>query len=120
MIKIATYGSLREGEYNFERFKEVFGDGIVRTNTTEIEGYELYSLGGYPAAVKSEGKLTVDTLEVSEAVHERIKAMELGAGYVEETIEINNEPHLIYLFEQEPRMHAGIVSEGDWIQHINR
>ena len=64
--KIAVYGSLRHLEYNYNRFKQYFGDGIEYINTTSITGYQIFDLGSYPGLKLSDNKedtVVVDILE---------------------------------------------------------
>lgn len=117
-MRLLVYGSLRKGAYNFERFQEIFGEKEMSyIETRQIEGYSLHDLGAYPCAVETNDNtpLVVDILEVSDEAHERIKMMELGAGYYEKEIELDAIPHYMYLFE---KPYGEQVQEGDWIKYI--
>jgi gamma-glutamylcyclotransferase (GGCT)/AIG2-like uncharacterized protein YtfP len=95
-ILIATYGSLRKGEYNYDYFKHIYGDEIEYQGTTVINGYTLHSLGAYPAInpTDEQSEVTVDVLRVSEVVNHYIDQMELNAGYyiVKEEVILNDKP----------------------------
>lgn len=109
--QIAVYGSLREGEYNFNAFPDA-----KKVKQSRVEGFKLYSLGAYPGAIKSESEedtMVVDIIEVGEASYERIRAMELGAGYTEESVDIEGEEYPIYVYRRQPR-EENLVESGDW------
>jgi len=109
---VAVFGSLREGEYNFERY------GVTNVLArTVISGYKMYDLGPFPAIVESEipeDKITVELHEVSEENYDSITWMEVGAGYTPKTITINNIEATIYTMK---RCHGPQVVSGDWVTH---
>lgn len=84
MIPILVYGSLRKNSvrgYNFQRF----GSQVVLACDT-IRNFQLYSRinGSYPAALYTGNltdKIVVEVHNVTEATFEKIKKMEVGAGY---------------------------------------
>ncbi len=83
--QIVAYGTLRVGEYNYERFSAGITK-IVETDKT-IKGFIMYDFGSYPVVRRSfstgnPGFITVDILEVTDETFEDINAMETGAGYV--------------------------------------
>lgn len=124
--KIFVYGSLRKGEYNFDRFVEIYGKDsikVVDTNVT-LFGYRLYSLGPYPGlkpANEEDTKSFVvgDILEVSQQAFNSITAMELGAGYYIEVKEIKDHACVIYLYNGTTN-EKNFVKEGDWIDYQNK
>ena len=113
MHKIATYGSLRAGEYNFKRMK-LFGE-INYISTTTIEGWDLFSLGPYPGIKPGKGTIVIDLLECDDKVYQYIHAMELGAGYIEREININGELYKIY--EYTGNTWTEVIPTGDWLKH---
>jgi gamma-glutamylcyclotransferase (GGCT)/AIG2-like uncharacterized protein YtfP len=117
--KIAVYGSLREGQYNFERFKQAYPEIKVVKNNHRIEGFQLYSLGAYPAIKYGKGSVEIDVLEVPQRCFGQITAMELGAGYSALEIFIDNEQVVIYPYEQQvdPRR---LVESGNWNEYTNK
>lgn len=124
--KIFVYGSLRKGEYNFDRFVEIYGKDSIKVVDTNITlfGYRLYSLGPYPGlkpANEEDTKSFVigDILEVSQQVFNSITAMELGAGYYIEVKEIKDHPCVIYLYNGTTN-ERNFVKEGDWIDYQNK
>ncbi len=83
--KIAVYGTLRVGEYNYERFKS----GIIKVieEGKSVKGYKMYDLGPYPVIKRDFSlqeeveSIIVDILEVTEKCFNELHQMELGAGY---------------------------------------
>lgn len=124
-VKIATYGSLRKGEYNYESFVRHYGeDNFVYISTHSIPGFKLYSMGAYPAAVSASAgeivnDLVVDLFEVSIPVYESIRAMELGANYKEVLVNINGEDVILYEYNNDlPESRR--VPEGDWSKYLSQ
>lgn len=114
--RLCVYGSLRKGDYNFDRFLNYFGKDFEYQETTEITGYKLYSLGAYPFVQKTDNeknKLIVDIIKVSEECANNIDMMERGAGYNIDTININGEECTIYTMDREGDV---LVESGDWIK----
>lgn len=91
MQKILAYGSLREGDYNFQRILDTFGKGSIRkVEQLVLPKFKMYNLGFYPAVRESnntEDNIHVDVLEVSDKAAEAIDTMELGAGYTIKEVE---------------------------------
>lgn len=119
-MKIAVYGSLRKGEYNYERFKDYFKDGLEYVRTTIIDSWSLYDLGSYPGikeATEPNNGLIVDIMECSEACFDNIERMELGAGYRSEEIRVGDDICTIYVYEGHVRA-ENLVESGDWSEYL--
>lgn len=114
-MKIVVYGSLREGTYNYERFKSSYPE-IEKIETSEIEGFALHDLGAFPCAVKGKGTLVVDVLIVPDEAYVSIRNMELGAGYDEIEMKVGEHTGFMYTYKQSD---APIVESGDWIKYLN-
>lgn len=117
LIKCYFYGSLRNGEYNCNSFKRMYGDdNFVYQQTLDIEGFALYSLGSYPAIIPTEGAtLIVDEFLVSQDAFNGVRRMELGAGYQEMIID----GAYIYHFTEQDKPYVGeLVTHGDWSQYL--
>ena len=128
MKKIAVYGSLRQGQYNNLRFQQMYGhESFNHVRTTVFKGYDLYSLGPYPAAIPGKGELVVDIFEVSDDLFERLDAMERSADYfpVELFLRNGDEHEFINIWLYQPKGHsflrenAPIVRSGDWTKYLN-
>lgn len=120
-ILIASYGSLRLNQYNFERFKRLFNDGFNYVKTTSISGYKLFDLGSYPGLKVSSNEddiVVVDVLEVSEDCFSYIEGMEHGAGY--STIKVTDkegDKYFAYLYEYPCN---NLVESGDWSKYLEQ
>ena len=110
---IITYGSLRKGEYNFDRFP-----GLKWLGTYQLQGYKLYSLGPYPG-IKHTGNntdlLTVDLIDCgSSKTKETIDNMELGAGYSKKELTLESGTKgTLYLYDGNIN-ESNLVPSGDW------
>lgn len=113
---IAVYGSLRVGEYNFNRLSK-FGK-LEHVATTSIQGYDLYSLGPYPAVKEGNGTIVVDILEADDNSFRAIDGMEKGAGYVSKVIDYNGEDATLYLYTGYVDQNR-LVESGDWSKYLS-
>jgi gamma-glutamylcyclotransferase (GGCT)/AIG2-like uncharacterized protein YtfP len=79
MRRIAVYGSLKEGDFNHDRWLR----GIKPIGWQRIEGFDMYDLGMFPYVVRSDYRdcITVEVYEVPDDVAADIERMERGAGY---------------------------------------
>jgi gamma-glutamylcyclotransferase (GGCT)/AIG2-like uncharacterized protein YtfP len=108
MPKLAVYGTLRKGQYNFNRFD------LTYLKTETIQGWDLYDLGPYPCAVPGEGILTVEIMECDEYNYQIIKGMELGAGYKEAEVQIDKDLCFLYYYPTIPTR-GTLISSGDYL-----
>lgn len=131
---VMVYGSLREGEYNYEGMRRVYGeDNIKKIKSDELHGFTLHSLGPYPTIIPNGGvdsnPIVVDVLEVSREVNSSIYNMEIGAGYERkviyddipvqnpetgETEILNNTPISFYIMNNLPVYAEHRIVSGDW------
>jgi gamma-glutamylcyclotransferase (GGCT)/AIG2-like uncharacterized protein YtfP len=121
---ILVYGSLRKGDYNYDRFKGLYGSEFEYVSTMQIGGFDLYELNGdYPGVKRNElsNPLTVDIIKVSKKCYEQINSMEYYAGYYPfglEVIDGNGNKYLgtIYIYEGEV---GGThhIPNGDWLNY---
>lgn len=116
--KILVYGSLRNNEYNFQRFKDYFPDGIEFVKTTTVKGFDLHSMGSYPGIKESKDEnkeLVVDVMHCTNQCFHAINSMELGAGYTTKDVEVDGEPHTIYVYKG--NLNNPVIS-GDWSKFL--
>jgi gamma-glutamylcyclotransferase (GGCT)/AIG2-like uncharacterized protein YtfP len=110
----AFYGSLRRGFHNYERFEP----HLRYQFSCWLKGYQLYSFGEFPFAVKThrdEDKILVEIFEITDAeTQKQIDDLELGYGYFVETIMIDKQPVKIYLLEKSANY--PLVIGGDWMK----
>lgn len=127
-MKVVFYGSLRLNEYNYNAFKNRFGeDNFKYLGTTTIEGYTLHSLGSYPVIIPTQEQnktVVVDIMELNDSAYEAVKRMELGAGYREINVILNYRNEIrdrnesiaspIYIMDVLPSYAQEEVEHGDW------
>jgi gamma-glutamylcyclotransferase (GGCT)/AIG2-like uncharacterized protein YtfP len=80
---IGVYGTLKKNHYNHPLISRSNGRFV---KTVKIPYYKMYSLGYYPILIPSQSqddRVLVEIYDVSEEAYKRMRAMELGAGYVE-------------------------------------
>ena len=113
---IATYGTLRQGMYNNNRFPMEF----MRQRT--IPGFKLYDLGPYPMVIftgNEEDRVVFDIFHVTKRTKESIDAMEVGAGYSIMTIPVWEDLDAdVYIYDRVPE-YAREVASGDYVKYIN-
>lgn len=119
MNKILVYGTLRQGDYNFDRIAHAFGsDSIKKVGEASIPNYKLFNLGFYPGINKSDNEndvIVCDVLEVNDQAKRFIDGMEFGAGYKIANVNLNGENHEIYEYKRELNENSRIKS-GDWFK----
>lgn len=114
MVKrfVYVYGSLREGEYNFKSFKDIFKEEIsVHKKNVPLEGFKLYSLGSYPGIKIADNNCSVvcDILMVSERCFRAIDKMELSSDYFR--VGINGASLYVYKGDVSEE---NLITHGDW------
>jgi gamma-glutamylcyclotransferase (GGCT)/AIG2-like uncharacterized protein YtfP len=110
----AFYGSLRRGMSYYEEFKQ----GLNYQYSHWLKGYDLYSLGPYPFAVKTSNptsKILVEVMKIEDPfIERRIFQIEMDAGYYFEDILIQDKKIGIFLYKSAanyPQVH-----HGDWVK----
>jgi gamma-glutamylcyclotransferase (GGCT)/AIG2-like uncharacterized protein YtfP len=111
--KYAFYGSLRRGMRLYDQYKL----SLKYLNSVWLQGFDLYSLGNYPYAIRSENqknKILVEIFEITnKETEQEIINIEIEAGYVIEEILIDGEVIKIFLFENSTNDRK--VDSGDWV-----
>lgn len=110
----AFYGSFRFGLSN-----HMANDSFLKYRFSAwIKGYEMYSFGDFPFAIRkdeSADKMLVEVFEIENAeVRMQIDQLEHGYGYHKETIVIEEQSVTIYLFKEKANYPK--VNEGDWVK----
>jgi gamma-glutamylcyclotransferase (GGCT)/AIG2-like uncharacterized protein YtfP len=111
--QIATYGTLREGFYNFYKY----GEGAVKKISTHtVEGIVMYYSKDvlYPRAIRGDGSTVMEIVEVSDDTYKSIKSMELEAGYVLDTVRINNKDYEVFLSDKSQLKGFTKAADSDW------
>lgn len=126
-VGFAVYGSLREGDYNYDRLLK--DSDYEKTGSGKVLGYKMISLGSYPCIVKGDddSEIVVDYFNVidKETISERkkntffdIHLMEVGAGYYPTIIEEEGKKYILYVFNEKYLYgKEKVVESGDWIKH---
>ncbi len=114
----AFYGSLRRGMENYFHYKT----GLDYQYSIRLCGFQLYSLGPYPAAVKTASKdhsIVAEIFRITDPlVAKSIHDLEINAGYYFDTVMIDGEEVGIYLFESSENYQE--VSSGDWVNFFRK
>jgi gamma-glutamylcyclotransferase (GGCT)/AIG2-like uncharacterized protein YtfP len=97
-IKIAVYGSLKKGRYNYERFSEYYPIKFVGEDI--LHGYKLYDLGDYPGAIEGDGPLYVHILEVDSDCFRQLDRMEKFAGYIQKEVATSHGCAILWLYNE--------------------
>lgn len=121
MIKVAVYGTLREGQHHYI----ACGSPNVVVSKKTISGFKMYDIMGIPACCKASPnhKIIIDVIELTPEYSTEIDIMEINAGYYIDTIMCSGEPVKIYLWEEKylkNKRRIEIVTNGDWILHKNK
>lgn len=104
------YGSLKKDHYNFNRF-----GGQTFVKEVELDGYELFNLGSYPAILEGKGKIIAELHEVTPEAFASIRRMEIGAGYSEKQKEIDGEKASLFVFSESRIRNAfPKIEDGNW------
>lgn len=109
------YGSLRQNSRRGHNFNRFAGQTYIRD--VWLEGWDMVSLAGgsYPAICKGAGKVKFELHTVVKDSFADIRALELGAGYREEVVTLDDGTKAT-LFHIAPERLAGRprVESGDW------
>jgi gamma-glutamylcyclotransferase (GGCT)/AIG2-like uncharacterized protein YtfP len=109
--RIAVYGTLKRGFYNYDRFNHFYEFKFV--GSERIKGFSLYDLGHYPAAVESdpENEITIEIFDVSPACYKSLHEMEISAGYVKKEVATSHGCAILWAYENEPR-YSKLIESG--------
>ena len=90
-----TYGSLREGQFNYNRMKSNYGnDSIIKLCSTDMGYYQMSNLLYFPAIVHTgnyNDRVKGEIMYVSNIASRAIRTMEESAGYV------RVKPHVFFM-----------------------
>jgi gamma-glutamylcyclotransferase (GGCT)/AIG2-like uncharacterized protein YtfP len=120
-IKILVYGTLREGQYNFDRIINNYGlESIKKVSEKILKGFQMITIHDwYPAIIytnKEEDVIIVEEMEVTPEAKDFIDRMESGAGY--SIMNINGAD--IYYMTQNTHGEKAIIKSGDWVKYISK
>ncbi|MBX9446212.1 gamma-glutamylcyclotransferase family protein [Dickeya chrysanthemi] len=112
-MRVIVYGSLRrkQGNSHWMTNAQWLGDH-------QLEGYELYDLGHYPAAVAGEGEIHCEVYRISSSILAELDELKregsVGA-YKRELIATPYGSAWIYLY-QRPVTGLRRITSGDWLK----
>ncbi len=110
----AFYGSLRRGLHNYQQFKP----NLKYCYSTWLSGFQLFSLGDFPFAIKSgntDDRVLIEVIEIEdETTRLKIDELELSFGYYSEVVQIDGSEVKIYLFSDKANYPQ--VKSGDWVK----
>lgn len=113
MSRLLAYGTLREGDYNFERIREALGEeSLFKIGETRLKGYKMHNLGYYPAITPAgpESEVVCDILEASDKAMLYIDYMESSAGYRKKETEQGSFYFIPWDLSRYPA-----IDTGDWL-----
>lgn len=113
----AFYGTLRREMTNYR----VYQSGMKFVESITLSGFQLYSLGDYPYAVRCKDEKSTIQAELFEVfdpttAHE-IHLMEIASGYYYDEVQHKRKSYGIYLFSAAQTSDELIIS-GDWVSYI--
>lgn len=113
---VLAYGTLRVGQNNFWHY---FGDS-KHIKTITLDGFDMYTRGGYPVIIEGSGSIVCDLLEVTDGQFNRANLMEVGAGYTPRIIGVSGKEEIeAYLWVYDPLAKMIPIKDGDWVEYIN-
>ena len=119
MNKIAVYGTLRRGNGNHRLIEH-----CNMLSMEQIEGFHMYSLGGFPAVVpgKKDGfadTITVEVYEVDDDTLARVDRLEGYPGWYERSVvhTTHGDAYIYNFTEDMVRPSMVPITDGDWNQH---
>ena len=100
------------------RLYNEFNPDLVYQFSMWLQGYDLFSLGPYPCAVRtthSQSKILVEIMHITNPiVEEDIFHIEMDAGYYYTDIFVQGKPIGIFLYEEATNYPP--VQHGDWVK----
>jgi len=121
---IAVYGSLRMAHGNHRLFKRYPTEDWEYKGTETIQGFNLFSLGGFPGIEKGDNKLVIELYEVSDNVLASVRALEGYSPksnenwfYNEIGVETSLGQARIYEYVSGAEGRK-IIKDGDWTKYV--
>lgn len=118
-MKVAVYGSLRQGFHNHPLIE---GSEYLGTTMT-VDEYTMYDLGSFPAVCLTfpYSQIVVEVYDVDESTMFRLNRLE---GYRGEGMDNFYDRSLVeteafgacYMYHTGPMVRSEVVRSGDWVQ----
>lgn len=112
---VLAYGTLRVGQGNYRHYFE----GSKHIKTIILDGFDMYTRGGYPVIVEGSGSIICDLLEVTDGQFNKANRMEVGAGYTPRIIGVlGREETEAYLWVYDPLSTYTPIKDGNWVKYV--
>jgi gamma-glutamylcyclotransferase (GGCT)/AIG2-like uncharacterized protein YtfP len=121
-IRVAVYGSLREGLGNHVCLTEYGAEKLGVHVLEETEGYRMVSLGGFPAVLPADDALqTPITIEVYRVNDQCLQILDSLEGhpdwYRRERVETPWKKAWMYVMQDSDYADHNPVDSGDWLDY---
>lgn len=113
-MRIIVYGSLRrkQGNSRWMTHAQWLGEH-------ELEGYQIYNLGHYPAAILGEGTIHCEVYRINSSILAELDELKSNTkNYKRELIRTPYGSAWIYLYKHSVEDHPRIDS-GDWLKRLD-
>lgn len=119
-INVFVYGTLLEGEYNHRRL-----EGATKQGNTTVVGFQMYSLGAYPACIRTDISEHEVIGEVWNVTDEILKGLDRLEGYPHfyDRVLIDTPwgaTWMYYMSENKLRYSAELIPSGSWREYLGR
>jgi len=114
---VATYGTLRVGEGNWQW---ALRDKSDHVGTFIVRGFCMYSNGSFPYALTESGEIIVDLFEIDDAVLGVLDHLEgFPQHYQRKLIQVNDiEAWIYYTDRVEVKRICQKITSGDWLKRV--
>lgn len=115
-MKVFAYGTLRVGQPNWER---ILRNRSTHLGADRIKGWDMFSLGYYPAVKVGSGYVTGSVFEVSDEVFAELDQLEgCPTFYCRSLVDTMYGEAWIYFMTPERLNWAKPIEGGDWVGHV--
>jgi len=114
--KVAVYGTLREGQGNWNWALRGRSDKL---GDTEVSGFLMYNTGGFPAVVHAtdEDVIKIEVYEVDDEVFADLDRLEgYPTMYTREQVDTEYGPAWLYIWNSSTAR-LQLLPEGDWVAY---
>ena len=116
---VAVYGTLKQGFGNHRLLQH-----CTKVGTVDLEGWDMYSLGGFPAVCKGNGTILAEVYEVEDLATmvalDRLEGYrakdEASSFYLRRTVDTPFGDAYMYMMEPNDSYLSGRpkIADGDW------
>lgn len=109
---VAVYGSLRRGLHNSYLLK-----GSIPLGKYVVNGFDMYSLGGFPAIIFGSGDITIELYEVDTPTFKRLDNLEGFPTFYDRT-QVDTPRGSAWIYFQHEIPSKEKVDDGDWFEYL--